>query len=103
MGRQQHEYTISRSPHVRQLVRFVTDGKEVLDFTVQLEVESYGKWTWCRRYDTSNGEAHLDVKKADGTEEHHIPLGCSHNDGLTIALGELQDKWHRFCDWYLGT
>ena len=101
MGKQEVEYTISRSSTVRQYVHFVTDGNKVLHFTVQLEMERNGEWSWFRRFDTSNGEAHLDFKRHDGGEEHHVPLGCTHNDGLTIALRECEEKWGRFCEWYL--
>lgn len=60
-------YTIDLDFDMRQQVRFVTDGNDVLEFVVQLEIKIDDAWAWIRRYDTMNGFAHLDVKYGDGS------------------------------------
>lgn len=52
---------------MREQVRFSTGGNDVLEFVVQLEIKIDDSWAWIRRYDTMNGDAHLDVKYGDGT------------------------------------
>lgn len=96
----QKEYVTSRSANVRQRVIFTTDGNDVIDFRVQLEVEIDGTWTWVRRYDTSNGEAHMDIKRSNGTEEKHIPMNLPYKAALNHAIGEFEQKWEKFVEWY---
>jgi len=59
-------YTLVLDFDIREQVRFVTDGNDVLEFVVQLEIKIDDAWAWIRRYDTMNGVAHLDVKYGDG-------------------------------------
>jgi len=94
-------YTILLDFDIRQQVRFVTNGNEVLEFVVQLEINTDEGWAWIRRYDTMNGVAHLDVRHGDGTIDKHRAMNLPFNEAFEAALAEIGLNWQKHRTWYL--
>jgi hypothetical protein len=94
-------YTVVLDFDMREQVRFVADGNDVLEFVVQLEIKIDDDWAWIRRYDTMNGVAHLDVKYGDGTIDKHKAMNLPFKEAFTVALGEIGSNWHKHRSWYL--
>lgn len=86
---------------MREQVRFSTDGNEVLEFVVQLEIKIDDVWVWIRRYDTMNGVAHLDVMHGDGTIDKHRAMNLPFKEAFTVALAEIGSNWQKHRSWFL--
>lgn len=71
----------------RMTVRFVTDGRDVLEFAVQYDAFIEDKWHQIVRYDNAHGTAHRHVYYPDGTAKRFV-MGETDNNG---ALTEAQD------------
>ena len=94
-------YTILLDYDMREQVRFSTDGNDVMEFVVQLEIKIDYSWAWIRRYDTMNGVAHLDVKYGDGTIDKHRAMNLPFKEAFTVALAEIGSNWQKHRSWYL--
>jgi hypothetical protein len=79
---------------VRYRVEFVVNGGQVLEFVVQLEVESSGLWKPVIRFDTAHGFAHCDRYKPDGSVQRHEPIAAvDFNQALTVATSIIRAQW----------
>jgi hypothetical protein len=53
----------------------VSDGREIIEFRIQLEILVSGEWYAVIRYDTAHGKPHRDIlRPSDPTEIGHALL-----------------------------
>lgn len=81
---------------IRMRVRFVIESGAVVQFTVQLEWLSGGRWIGLVRYDTAHGFAHCDTMHPyEPASKMRLPMQ-SYGDALTFAIDDLTANWRRY-------
>jgi hypothetical protein len=74
---------------------------QILEFMVQLEISSKGKWKPVVRYDTAHDYAHRDIFHGDGKVEK-IPLSFGdYNSALTFAELDIRSNWELYRERFL--
>lgn len=75
--------------------------QQVIEFTVQLEINLRGEWKPVIRYDTAHGFAHRDFFHAGGrAEKTPLPIG-DYNSALTFAEMDLRANWELYRERFL--
>lgn len=77
-----------------------TEGGAVVRFTIQLEVETKGRWKAVIRYDSAHGYAHIDRFNLEGKrrkERLHLKFG----EALTRAEREIKQNWLTYRERFL--
>lgn len=81
---------------IRMRVRFVIELGAVVQFAVQLEWFSGGRWIGLVRYDTAHGFAHCDTMHPyEPASKTRLPMQ-SYSDALTFAIDDLTANWWRY-------
>jgi hypothetical protein len=75
--------------------------KQIVQYTVQIEVFHVGQWQPVVRYDNAHGFCHRDTIHADGTQEKHPVYYGDANDTFTRAIDELRGNWRDHCNRFL--
>jgi len=74
---------------------------QILEFMVQLEILSKGRWTPIVRYDTAHDHAHRDIFHGDGRVEK-VPLSFGdYNSALTFAEMDIRSNWEQYRERFL--
>ncbi len=100
MGQRSYVRLVDGTTRIR--VNFSTGRGQVLEFTIQLEVQLEGNWQPVIRYDTAHGFAHKDVYRRDGSYEKVPIFVGSFGDALSYAQAELGQNWRQYRDRFLG-
>lgn len=98
--------TKKKGPYVRPLgegarrrIELVREGKRILDYVVQLEVEtSPDEWRPVVRYDTAHGGPHRDQLKMDGQSDKEpinavFDIVTGYRDAVASAERDIRDHW----------
>ena len=81
---------------IRMRVRFVIDSGAVVQFTVQLEWFSGGRWIGLVRYDTAHGFTHCDTMHPyEPASKTRLPMP-GYGEALTFAIDDLTANWRRY-------
>ena len=78
---------------VRLRCAYQRRGKQVLKFTVQLEVRREDRWCAVVRYDNAHGFCHRDTIHADGTQEKTAVFVGDVRETFTYAIEDLKTHW----------
>ena len=78
---------------VRLRCKYRRHGKQLLRFTVQVEVLLADAWRPVVRYDNAHGFCHRDVIHADGTQEKTALFVGDINANFTHAIDDLKASW----------
>lgn len=78
--------------------RVATDGPELIDFLVQLEVTVDGNRLPVVRYDGSHSRCHYDRYTRDGkkAEQRWLDEGLSAKDCQKLGEQDLKENWPRY-------
>jgi hypothetical protein len=76
-------------------------GREILQFTVQLELNCDGAWRPAVRYDNAHGFGHRDTLHPDGTQEKIRVFVGDLNETFTFAIADLKANWQTYRDRFL--
>jgi hypothetical protein len=71
-------------------------GKQILQFTVQLEARCGDAWQPVVRYDNAHGFSHRDTIHADGTQEKTPVFVGDLNATFTHAIDDLKANWSAY-------
>jgi len=87
------EYVIPLGYDGRRRTYHKRSGQNIIEFMVQYEVFTKGKWFPVVRYDTVHGYAHKDVSAFNGTvTKYELPF-TDYNVALTFAEKDLKENW----------
>jgi hypothetical protein len=88
--REEFDISLDRIGHIIR-IRFVRVGKTVVDFVVQYEVCTDGKYRQVVRYDGRHGRPHRDILDWDGDTfaKRWAPPGTTNNQALTDAVNDI--------------
>jgi len=86
---------------VRLRCSYRRQGKQILQFTVQLEVYCRGVWQSVVRYDNAHGFCHRDVLDPDGSQDKTRVFVGDLNATFTHAITDLQAGWRLHRDRFL--
>ena len=90
----EREWILNIKPgDMRIRCRFRRQGKQLLDYTVQLEFRQTGTWQPIVRYDNAHGFCHCDTIHADGTQDKTPITRGDANTNFTWAIKELRGNW----------
>lgn len=100
----EREFLIYLDPETR-LCRYrhyhVSDGKEIVEFRIQLEVLVSGEWYPVVRYDTAHGKPHRDILRPNGDQTKDWFEGYSVTDVLTIGQKDIMENWTTYRDRFM--
>jgi hypothetical protein len=74
-------------------VTITTEGREVLDFSVQYLAAFNDTWHAIVRFDTGHGHPHIDTLSPGGGKVTRTLPGLDNRDALTYALSEIDRRW----------
>ena len=77
-----------------------TEGGTVLQFTIQLEVETRGRWKAVIRYDTAHEYAHIDRFNLQGKRRKER-LRLNFAEALTRAERDIKQNWSTYRERFL--
>jgi hypothetical protein len=93
-------YTLPVSTDTRIRHYHRTEGRRVLQFVVQLEVEVGGEWKPVIRYDTAHRFAHIDRYNLKGrAKKEQLALGFG--EALTRAERDIKQNWLNYRERFL--
>jgi hypothetical protein len=93
-------YTLPVSTDTRIRHYHRTEGRRVLQFVVQLEVELGGEWKPVIRYDTAHRFAHIDRYNLKGrVKKERFALGFG--EALTRAERDIKQNWFTYRERFL--
>ena len=75
--------------------------KQIVQYTVQLELYFRGGWQPVVRFDNAHGFCHRDTIHPDGTQYKTAVFVGTPNDSFTRAIKEAQDNWQSQVDCFL--
>lgn len=78
------------TPEDRLAVRKVTNGRQVVEFSVQYDALIHDCWHKITRYDNAHGKAHRHVYYADGSVKRFEVDETDHNLALTEAYETIK-------------
>jgi hypothetical protein len=100
----EREFLIYLDPETR-LCRYrhyhVSDGREITEFRIQLEVLVNGEWHAVVRYDTAHGRPHRDILHPNGEQTKDWFEGYSVADVLTIGQSDIMENWPSYWDRFI--
>src|SRR5438445_5541124 len=73
--------------------RYLRQGQDILQYTVQLEIRHMGAWQPVVRYDNAHGFCHCDTIHADGSQEKTPIYRGDTNTNFTWAIKEFHANW----------
>ena len=89
-------------------LELVREGKKILDFLVQLEIETEEPGTWrpIVRYDTAHGIPHRDQYNREGRQrkeflDARFDIFTGYRDIVEEALQDIAERWSVYRDRYL--
>jgi len=92
----EREFLIYLDPETR-LCRYrhyhVSNGREIVEFRIQLEILVDDEWYPVVRYDTAHGAPHRDILHASGEQTKDWFEGYTVADVLTIGQKDIMDNW----------
>lgn len=86
---------------VRLRCSYKRHGKQVLQFTVQLEMWREDNWQPIVRYDNAHGFCHRDTIHADGAQDKTAVFVGDVNATFTYAIDDLKANWPAYVDRYV--
>lgn len=90
----EREWTLDLEAGEAQLrCRYVRQGKQILEYTVQLELWCQENWRAIFRYDNAHGFCHSDLIHADGSQEKTRICRGDTKTNFTWAIQELRGSW----------
>jgi hypothetical protein len=90
------------SEDVRIRCSYERVGKQIVRFTVQLEIVVDGNWVPVVRYDNAHGFCHRDTLHPDGSQDKTPLFPGDANDTFTTGVEELKASWQVHQARYLG-
>jgi len=92
----EREFLIYLDPETR-LCRYrhhhVSNGKEIIEYRIQLEILVAEEWYPVVRYDTAHGKPHRDILHPNGTQTKDWFEGYAVTDVLTIGQKDIMENW----------
>ena len=92
----EREFLIYLDPETR-LCRYrhyhSSNGKEIVEFRIQLEILVDEEWHPVVRYDTAHGKPHRDILHPNGDQTKDWFEGYSVADVLTIGQKDIMENW----------
>ena len=92
----EREFLIYLDPEMR-VCRYrhyhVSDGKQVREFRIQLEILVDDDWVPIVRYDTAHGRPHRDILHPNGEQTKDWFEGYSIAEVLTIGKNDVMENW----------
>jgi hypothetical protein len=79
----------------------VSDGKEIIEFRIQLKILVNGNWYAVVRYDTVHGKPHRDILRPNGEQTKDWFGGYSVADVLTIGQSDIMENWSLYRDRFI--
>jgi hypothetical protein len=79
----------------------VSDGKEIVEFRIQLEILVDGEWYAVVRYDTAHGKPHRDILRPNGEQTKDWFEGYSVADVLTIGQSDIMENWASYREQFI--
>lgn len=98
MGEKAYLLWVGTDTRIRYYHRTVRG--RVVEFLLQLEIETGGSWRGIIRYDTAHGVAHID-RFSLGGERRKERLDLDYRDALTKAERDLKTNWSVYRDRFL--
>lgn len=90
----EREWILNSEPGIMRIrCRFRRRGKQLLDYTVQLEFRQTDTWQPIVRYDNAHGFRHCDTIHPDGTHDKTPITRGDANANFTWAIKDLRDNW----------
>jgi hypothetical protein len=77
-------------------------GREISQFTVQLEILVRDAWLPIVRYDNAHGFCHRDTLHPDGTQDKTALFFGDTNETFTFAIEDLRTNWENHRDRFVG-
>jgi hypothetical protein len=97
------EWFITVAPlEARIRCAYQRQGKQVYQFTVQIEVMHLENWRPVVRYDNAHGFCHRDTLHPDGTQDKTRVFVGDANETFTYAIEELRANWQAHRARFLG-
>jgi hypothetical protein len=101
-GLVQREWVHELAPErARVRCRYKRQGKSIVEFTVQLEIQNQGRWRPAVRFDNAHGFCHRDDLHPDGSQEKTVLFAGDANETFTVAIEELQAHWESHANRFL--
>ncbi|MCI0555920.1 MAG: hypothetical protein L0287_33675 [Anaerolineae bacterium] len=92
----EREFLIYLDPETR-LCRYrhyhVSDGREIVEFRIQMEAFVNTDWFAVVRYDTAHGQPHRDILHPSGDQTKDWFEGYSVSEVLTIGQKDIMENW----------
>ncbi len=92
----EREFLIYLDPETR-LCRYrhyhVSNGKQITEFRIQLEILVEGNWLAVVRYDTAHGRPHRDILHPNSEQTKDWFEGYSVAEVLTIGQNDIMENW----------
>jgi len=91
----------------RRRLRLLIEGKRVIQYLVQLEVETASdEWKPCVRYDNEHGFPHRDQLKKKGEEKKTFvhttfDILTGYRDAVSQAEHDIEKNWKTYRDRFL--
>jgi hypothetical protein len=99
----EREWTFDLEFEVAQVrCRFLRQGKDILEYTVQLELWHEQIWNPVIRYDNAHGFCHYDTIHPDGTQDKTSIYRGDANTNFTWAIQEIRANWKAHCSRYIA-
>ncbi|MBI3465844.1 MAG: hypothetical protein HY000_22735 [Planctomycetes bacterium] len=86
---------------VRLRCAYKRHKKQIVQYTVQMELYFEGGWQPVVRYDNAHGFCHCDTIHSDGTQDKTAVFVGTPNDSFTQAINEAQSNWQSHVDRFL--
>jgi hypothetical protein len=100
----EREFLIYLDPETR-LCRYrhyhVWEGKEIIEFRIQLEILVAGEWHAVVRYDTAHGRPHCDILHPNGRQTKKWFDEYSPAEVLTFGQKDIVENWSLYRDRFL--
>jgi len=90
-----------RAEEVRLRCAYQRLGKQVVLFTVQLEVMHKDVWHPAVRYDNAHGFCHRDTLHPDGRQDKTPVFVGDVNATFTHAINDPKANWHAYAENFL--
>lgn len=100
----EREFIIYLDPETR-LCRYrhyhVSQGIQIVEFRIQLEIMVAGYWYAVVRYDTAHGRPHRDILRPNGSQIKEWLDGDSIAEALTFGQKDIMKNWTVYRDRFL--
>jgi hypothetical protein len=92
--RKEYVYLLSDTDRKRHI--HSRTGRKIIDFLVQYEALTDGKWVPVVRYDTAHGYAHKDILNPDGSKQKVILGEHAYEAALSLADLDINQNWKAY-------